>query len=318
MLLDPSLDPHYIIVGVYLVDHVNQCLMGYFFQVADCLKRLVASFHFSYSPPCEVDTEVRSLATAISDCYNQGKLLVLHLTDKSKISLKLDLNEEDFIVYTAPFNSSKVYEVARCFPINGLPFVGLFYCPTSNYNDAQLIDKIVDIDDLLRTGVHLNRLKNTLYERRSNYVIRETERNVLTDQDVAYEEALLEMKRLEEEEIQKMANIEEMKRRKQLIIDECERRFHKLPSEPSSNDPNSITLKISLPNSEPKIRRFMKTDPLQFLYDYVAFDGAPNPPKIKFGFPPQKVKNLERTFEEYQFMKKDSVFVVFRVDSSSE
>ena len=133
-------------------------------NIFNTFKKLIKSIDYSYIPPNSLSKNQITLNEAILECSKKGKLLVLYLTKNNiKIKPNLEFPNEDFLVFISPINSKSVYEIIKSFPIKNLPFVGLFYCPTNNYNDVQLIDQIIDNDDIIRAGQHFNKLKNKLY-----------------------------------------------------------------------------------------------------------------------------------------------------------
>ncbi|KAJ6802138.1 plant UBX domain-containing protein 8 [Iris pallida] len=84
-----------------------------------------------------------------------------------------------------------------------------------------------------------------------------------TQEEVAAREAALEREKYQEEEA----------RRKLMEEEEFERKLSakqaSLPQEPSSEDENSVSLLIRMPDGSRCGRRFLKSDKLQFLFDYI-------------------------------------------------
>ncbi|XP_010934464.1 plant UBX domain-containing protein 8 isoform X2 [Elaeis guineensis] len=82
-------------------------------------------------------------------------------------------------------------------------------------------------------------------------------------EEAAAREAALEKQKQEEEE----------NHRKQLEEEECERKLvakeASLPQEPSPDDENAVTLLVRMPDGSRRGRRFLKSDKLQFLLDYI-------------------------------------------------
>ncbi|XP_020114760.1 plant UBX domain-containing protein 8 [Ananas comosus] len=89
----------------------------------------------------------------------------------------------------------------------------------------------------------------------------EAERRQL--EEAAARKAALEKERQEEEEA----------RRKQLEEEEYERKLAakeaSLPQEPSSDDESAVTLLVRMPDGSRRGRRFLKSDKLQFLFDFI-------------------------------------------------
>ncbi|XP_074571180.1 plant UBX domain-containing protein 8-like [Curcuma longa] len=82
-------------------------------------------------------------------------------------------------------------------------------------------------------------------------------------EEATAKEAALQKKRHEEAETH----------RKQIEEEELERKLaakeSSLPQEPSSDDTNAVTLLVRMPDGSRRGRRFLKSDKLQFLYDYI-------------------------------------------------
>ncbi|XP_008812935.2 plant UBX domain-containing protein 8-like [Phoenix dactylifera] len=82
-------------------------------------------------------------------------------------------------------------------------------------------------------------------------------------EEAAAREAALEKQKQEEEE----------NHRKQLEEEEFERKLAakeaSLPQEPSSDDENAVTLLVRMPDGSRRGRRFLKSDKLQFVLDYI-------------------------------------------------
>ncbi|GMN68695.1 hypothetical protein TIFTF001_037751 [Ficus carica] len=89
-------------------------------------------------------------------------------------------------------------------------------------------------------------------------------------QDAEYLASLLLDKKKEEESHKKMLNEVE-----------CERTLAakkaSLPSEPASDDQNAVTLLVRMPNGSRLGRRFLKSDKLQILFDFIDINGAVKP-----------------------------------------
>jgi hypothetical protein len=247
----------------------------------------------------------------------KGKLLVLHLTHRgNSVPLALThLSEEDFFVYSSPFTSLEAYASGRDLIAGPLPFLGLFFCPTSSPSDAQLLDRLCDTDDLIRATDHVRSRRRELAARRDTFRAKNSNRKILSEQDLAYEAALAEMRRLEEEE--RLA--EERKK-----ADEAERkakrsgaaaRYNALqPVPPNANPADIMSVKFLVQDREPKVRDFLKSDIVQRLFDFIDIDFAPLLPVLMYGFPPTKLDRSEKcvgkTLAEFRFAKKEIVRVI--------
>jgi hypothetical protein len=116
-----------------------------------------------------------------------------------------------------------------------------------------------------------------------------------------------EKKKLEEERLRKeQLEKEEKLRREQEILNKKIEKEKQLPEEPVQGDPNSTHIIFRYPDgARRKERRFLKTDKVQILYDFVdslgpdVFDESDKYELIQ-PFPFKLYNNMERTLEEEQ------------------
>ncbi|XP_062090249.1 plant UBX domain-containing protein 9 isoform X5 [Humulus lupulus] len=89
-------------------------------------------------------------------------------------------------------------------------------------------------------------------------------------QDMEYHASLLLDKEREEESRKKIHS--EMEYEKNLATKKAS-----LPSEPALEDENAVTLLVRMPNGSRLGRRFLKSNKLQLLFDFIDFDGVVKP-----------------------------------------
>ncbi|XP_021735909.1 plant UBX domain-containing protein 8-like [Chenopodium quinoa] len=99
---------------------------------------------------------------------------------------------------------------------------------------------------------------------------REREMKAVEEEKAAREAALEEQRLKEEESRRKLEEEQELER--QLAAKEAS-----LPEEPSSNNENAVTLLIRMPDGSRRGRRFLKSDKLQSLFDFVDIGKAVKP-----------------------------------------
>lgn len=285
--------------------------MTYVKRTLELLKRFVQSFNQNYVPQmseCETPT---SLEEAVTTCYKRGMLLVLNLTvHGKKVNVPLELPKDDFMVFTAPYNSKSVYDIVRRLSIDTLPFVGLFFCPTMQAVDMQLIIKIADQNDALCAPHYFQEFSRELMERRARYEVREATRNIVNEQDREYEEVLKEAQRREAEEARKIEEQRKLQEEIKLKRSVALKRHSSLPA--VEGDPKDmITIRFLISGREPKTRVFLKTDKVSSLYDFVAIETAPKEPVLKFGFPTRtfSMDDRQKTLEEMKFVRRETVLV---------
>lgn len=284
--------------------------MNYLKSIVSVFKFLKNSFNDNYIAPGGLAVIEKELSKVIRDCSEQGKLLILNLTLEGKATIpKIFLDEENFTIYTSPYNAKGTYETARSLPIPYLPFCGLFLCPTAQVSEAVLVDKFVTREDLIRADSFFLENRDALLDTRTQYLIkheRVTERN---DQDDLYHKLEREtLERQEEEEKMERLQQEQQQQLKDSVKIAAEN-FEKLPPEPDASEPGVIILRCKLPSGETKTRRFLPSQKLQLLYDFVFVDIAPDVPVIKYGFPSKVIEDFSKKFEDETFKAKDMVLV---------
>eukprot|EP01018_Ginkgo_biloba_P018066 Gb_05634 [translate_table: standard] len=90
------------------------------------------------------------------------------------------------------------------------------------------------------------------------------------EEEAAREAALAEEKRLQEEALRRLQEEEESER--QLVAKKAA-----LPPEPAVEDENAVTLLVRMPDGSRRGRRFLKSDRLQSLFDFIDVGGGVKP-----------------------------------------
>lgn len=147
------------------------------------------------------------------------------------------------------------------------------------------------------------------------------EREILNEQNIAYQESLAtDMKRIASEKNLKAQEAEE-KRKEELERKKAEEEesrrveyyLEKLSSEPEESDPNHITIRFRLPGGLINTRRFLNSDIIQTLVDYLGSKGF-FPENCNFfnsEYPRKDIQkfDMEKTFAEMKWPKKETVLV---------
>lgn len=290
-------------------------------KIVRCFSLLKKCLSYAYEPPGSHCNPPQSIQSAVSECSDQGKLLILHLSlNEQTANFIQELSNEDFVIFSSPFNSRASFHITRNLPVSSLPFVGLFYCPSRNTSDVQLVDTFKNANEFSRIRGHFRRFSSFLQERRNQYISREVARTIVIDQDAEYNEILHQaqlIERKKQEELEKERKKEENKQQK---INNALRRFNSLPNPPPKDDALTYDVQFIISNQKPKIRTFKATDEVSLLYDFVAVDVAPNTPVIKVGFPPRTLTrdDFHKSLSDLQFAKKQTVFVTSDDDEEEE
>lgn len=178
-------------------------------------------------------------------------------------------------------------------PMLGIPE---FNVADSNLNIVETLDVKAEIEDSLKNQVNTGFVESRRREREidpnTGFPVGMTEQQIqdkiLKDQQREELEAAMAADKIklqaaaQAEEERKQKNLEESKR----VQAEQEKQRMKefkasqvksnLPDEPSEDNPDASTVQFRLPNSNNIQRRFLKTDKIQSMYDYIHSIGHDN------------------------------------------
>ena len=273
------------------------------------VKLLVSSFLPNYTPPTNSENRVR-LTDAICDAAEQGKLLVLKIgVNNNQLPVPLNLPPEDFIVYEDQYNTKFTFPQITALQTFDLPFIGIYYCETKS--KVALVGRITCVDDIAVAYQCFENLRARLNSVRNAYTSRMEDTELIVNQESEYEEALNQIRMMEAEEERKIQEKQRKEKEIEQSISDARERFESLPDEPSRGTPGAVTLRIILPDGDRKIRSFMSRDPVQFLFDFVYINYAPEPITISFGVPKVQISDFSLSFEDSGFGRTENVVVEF-------
>jgi len=260
--------------------------------------------------------------TAIEYSNRELKLLIVYLHSElhhhtpdfcrntlNSPALKLFLDEH-FIVWGGSINQTgEAMQVSHTLSASAYPFIGVLGTMTSTAYFT-VLDRIhgnIPPEELItRLTNLLEAHSTTIAITRADREERETNRRLREEQDRAYKESLAldqekerkrkeEEKKKEEEKLAKEREELEKRMKEDQLKQDLERKRNNLPSEPSSDDSKSISkVRITLPNGTRLERKFLQTEKLSTLYDFVDinflenshFEGEyvleKNYPKVRF------------------------------------
>jgi hypothetical protein len=289
-------------------------MVSYFSRVLETARLFLRCFERSYSPPSVDAPAAATLDSAISLCSTQGKLLVLHLTVHGRASpLPLaGLPAEDFHVFTVPFLAVHSYESARALLSGPLPFVGLFFCPSGRTADAQFLARVATADDLLRAPEHARKCRRELLEKRARFRTHQSTRVIVSEQDLAYEEAVAEAKRRDAERERLRSEAEQREAQRTEKIAAAVRRFNSLPQSAALDPGARVSIQFRTSRGAVRERDFARADTVDALFAFVERDYAPKEPVLRYGFPPKSLRASDRrtTLADLRFSKKEVVQVL--------
>jgi len=168
------------------------------------------------------------------------------------------------------------------------------------------------VDELMGTLIHTHDMftQQMAVEQREEEERRERE-SMMLEQDRAYQESLLadrakeEAKRLEREELEKVETLERRERERQESQQQQEEALREavrasletgLPEEPTEADPRpTTTIRVRGPDGTSFCRRFLASEPLQVLLNYVTVQGFPmDQYKLLSSWPRRDVSSLDK------------------------
>eukprot|EP00455_Lapot_gusevi_P055612 TRINITY_DN9060_c0_g5_i4.p1 TRINITY_DN9060_c0_g5~~TRINITY_DN9060_c0_g5_i4.p1 ORF type:complete len:295 (+),score=63.22 TRINITY_DN9060_c0_g5_i4:271-1155(+) len=215
----------------------------------------------------------------------------------------IDLINTNFVAWAADIRHSEAYKLSYVLGAEAYPFTCILGIPPNRPSPSLSI--IHRIDGTVPVQQYINRLRTvvdsyhaTLATQVAEDLQREEERRLRDLQAQEYEEALerdRQREREEEERKQKelearRAREEEEKRRfeeeqRQLALlrekeEQLQRKRESLPPEPEQGTRGAVGLSIRLPDGSQITRRFMDSDQLQVVFDYIScnelkIDGQP-------------------------------------------
>lgn len=226
--------------------------------------------------------------------------------------ITLELIQHNCVVYVVLGSSNEGKRISSLLSDNLLLPTFLFaYNDRNNltFNRSSVAERLVGI-------ISIETFKNTLLnvidskQKNKKNVSAFSNAEIIEQQkrDLENLERIEEMKKNQEREAilrEKQAQKKEEERQKELML-KAEKAKITLPEEPSQDDPNSTSIVFRYPDGEKRVeRRFLKTNKVQTLYDFVFSLGKEiytEPDYSKFSliqpFPFKTYDNMDKTLEE--------------------
>ncbi|KAI9199354.1 thioredoxin-like protein [Polychytrium aggregatum] len=236
------------------------------------------------------------------------------------------LTSRRFIFWAGDIRESEAFQVSNVLSATTYPFLALIALQGTQMVVVDRVEGLTTSDEIIRIlERHLGRLDAQLAAARMERERREQSRSIRAHQDSAYEASLRadreKEQRAREERERQRRELEEQERearRKQEMIEEKRRRIQTLrenfPSEPEGSGRDVAKISMRLPNGERLIRRFLPTDKVQLLYDFVSIQNLEPIPEdstfiIASTFPRRVLEDMDMTLAEAQLTPNGSVAV---------
>jgi FAS-associated factor 2 len=315
----------------------------------------------SLLPPNHPTLFVGSLQDAIAHAKSSFKFLVVYLhsemhQDASNFIEKvfcdqtvIEVLNRNFVVWAGDVSLAGPHMVSMQLNIDGFPAMCVYapsiFVPRSHMavlNDARIslplqlykladTSNNVDMEDVLHmlTGV-VDQYKGWISAVHRNAREAEANRQLLEDQDNAYQislrmdeeraaaEALEVSQRIEAERSQRLlieAQAEQDRRRQEEaemeaaraiaeLTESRERAFQRLSKEPSPDDPDAVSITFRATDANRITRRFNKNETVAQLYDFCrTIESTPNQFSLATPYPRRTLSNMAQSISELNINK---------------
>jgi len=256
---------------------------------------------------------------------NDVQFLKNFVTQVSRNSMLMNLLRQYFIIYPLLANTNDGYKMQNAISDSQLMFPSFVFCFNGSFNPNRdgysnyIFDRTFVINILEGNSVNLESFNKALIDCTEQLGINYSNDNgfvPMSDGDVLQKQKN-EMEELEkqaqrkEEEIKKeklreqKEKLEEEKKLKE-IEKKAKEAERKIVDEPQEGNPDVTTICFRYPDGEKiKNRRFLKSNKIQNLYDYVTSLGSDiyseegnSSFSLYQPFPPKKYSNMENTLEQ--------------------
>ncbi|XP_028669561.1 FAS-associated factor 2 [Erpetoichthys calabaricus] len=190
------------------------------------------------------------------------------------------------------------YRVSQALRENTYPFLAMIMLKDRKMTVVGRLEGVIQSEDLINQLTFIMEANQTyLVSERLEREERNQTQALRQQQDEAYQASLRadqekdrkkkeqqEQKRREEEAARQIVLAEE--RRRRTLQEEKERKSECLPPEPSQDDPDTVTIVFKLPNDSRVERRFLFTQSLTVIYDFLfSLKETPEKFQIVTNFP---------------------------------
>ena len=261
---------------------------------------------------------------------NNVQFLKNFLGQLSRTTMLMNMLKQNYIIYPLLANTNEGYKIQEIVRDTTLVFPSFAFCYNSSNNKNEIntnyilernnIIQILESETItikifhdtikaLSNKYNINKKKNLNNEFDRSFGPL-TDAEILNQQKYDMEELEREVQK-KEEELEKEKKKEEKRKKEEEIkmkeiVDKAEEAKAKIVDEPNEDDPNSTIICFRYPDGEKtKNRRFLKSNTIQNLYDYITSLGQEiytenenNHFSLYQPFPPKKYDIMENTLEK--------------------
>ena len=261
---------------------------------------------------------------------NNVEFLHKFISQISRSTLTMNIIKNNFIIFPLLANTNEGYKIQEIVSDNQLLFPSFVFCSKLNNSEQDYINTILNKYNIIKIleseGITINVFHATIIDISNKYISNNNNKinknefdnsfGPLTDAEILnqqnYDMEVLEREVQRKEDELKKEKMDEEKRKKEEEIkikeieDKAEEAKKKMVDEPNEDDPDSTEICFRYPDGEKtKNRRFLKSNTIQNLYDYVTSLGEEiysetenNQFSLYQPFPPKKYDVMDNTLEK--------------------
>ena len=245
--------------------------------------------------------------------YNGSNIPFLNnfITQICRNTMLINLLKQNFIIYPLLIGTDDASKIRNIVTTDNLIFPSFVFCYINSNNNSLNQNCVLNTleSESITIEVFHNQLLDSLEKINKNKKIIKDSYNYLTDAEILQKQKN-DMEALENQIQKKEEELKQEKLNEKLKLEEIENKANaaklKIVEEPNEDNPDCTIICFRYPDGEKRIdRRFLKTNTIQNLYDYVTSLGKEiyteeenNTFSLYQPFPPKKYEIMENTLEQ--------------------
>ena len=245
--------------------------------------------------------------------YNGNNILFLNnfISQICRNTMLINLLKQNFIIYPLLIGTDDAFKIRKIVTTDNLIFPSFVFCYINSNNNSLNQNCVLNTleSESITIEVFHNQLLDSLEKINKNKKIIKDSYNYLTDAEILQKQKN-DMEALENQIQKKEEELKQEKLNEKLKLEEIENKANaaklKIVEEPKEDNPDCTIICFRYPDGEKRIdRRFLKTNTIQNLYDYVTSLGKEiyteeenNTFSLYQPFPPKKYEIMENTLEQ--------------------
>ena len=245
--------------------------------------------------------------------YNGNNIPFLNnfISQICRNTMLINLLKQNFIIYPLLIGTDDAFKIRKIVTTDNLIFPSFVFCYINSNNNSLNQNCVLNTleSESITIEVFHNQLLDSLEKINKNKKIIKDSYNYLTDAEILQKQNN-DMEALENQIQKKEEELKQEKLNEKLKLEEIENKANaaklKIVEEPKEDNPDCTIICFRYPDGEKRIdRRFLKTNTIQNLYDYVTSLGKEiyteeenNTFSLYQPFPPKKYEIMENTLEQ--------------------